>query len=114
MDGMSLYQELNAKIAMLDAAVRELRGRGSALAQAERDYKVALAKRILELRSEGTPVTIIGDLCRGDEDIALLRFKRDCAEVVYKSALEAINAIKLEIRVIQEQASKEWGQAGMS
>lgn len=112
MDGFSLYQELQNKVGLLDVAVRELRSRGAAYAQAERDYKVALAKAILDRRGEGMPVTIIGDVCRGQKDIAQLRFERDCAEVLYRSALEAINSLKLQIRVIENQVSREWGQAG--
>lgn len=113
MSGMGLYQELETKTRLLDQAVRELRGRGTALAQAEREYKVAAAKKIVELRERGHPVTVIPDLMRGDEEVSLLRFKRDCADVIYRSALEAINALKLEIRLINEQVGREWGQAGM-
>lgn len=112
MDGLNLYQELQNKTDLLDVAVRELRGRGTAFAQAERDYKVALAEAILGERSKGTPVTIIGDVCRGKPDIAKLRFERDCAEVLYKSAMEAINSLKLQLRLIENQIQREWGQAG--
>lgn len=111
-DGLMLFQELQEKTRLLDRAVRELRGRGTALAQAEREYKVAAAKKILKLREQGYPVTIIPDVMRGDEEVSLLRFKRDCADVVYRSALEAINALKLEIRIVNEQVSREMGQAG--
>lgn len=109
---MGLYQELQSKISLLDVAVKELRSRGIAYAQAERDYRVALAKAILEEREKKTPATLCSDVCRGREDIAILRFKRDCAEVVYKSAMEAINSLKLEMRLIENQISREWGQAG--
>ena len=44
MDGLGLYQELQSKASMLDVAVRELRARGTAYSQAERDYRVALRK----------------------------------------------------------------------
>lgn len=111
MDGYGLYQEIDQKTRMLDAAVRELRSRGTAFAQAEHDYRVAKAKAILEEREKGTPATVTLDIVKGRKDIANLCFKRDCAEVVYKSALEAINAIKLELRLIEAQASREWGQA---
>lgn len=108
---MGLYQELQSKTDLLDVAVRELRSRGSAFAQAERDYRVALAKAVIDERSNGTPVTIISDVCRGKPEIAKLRFERDCAEVVYKSAMEAINSLKLQLRLIENQIQREWGQA---
>lgn len=111
MDGMQLYQELDQKTRMLDAAVRELRARGTALAQAEHDYRVAKAKAILEEREKGTPATITADIVKGRKDIAALCFKRDCADVVYRSALEAINSTKLQLRLIESQVQREWGQA---
>lgn len=110
-DGMRMYGEIDAKMHMLDAAVSELRSRGSALAQAERDYRVAKAKAILDEREKGTPATITADIVKGRPDIAKLCFERDCAEVVYRSALEAINALKLELRLIDSQVARDWGQA---
>lgn len=105
---MELIQEIGAKSSLLDAAVKQLGVRGKAYAQAEREYKVALAKRIMQEREKGTPVTIISDICRGDQEIARLRFERDCAEVVYKSAMEAIQSIKLQIRILDAQIEREW------
>lgn len=105
---IDLISEIGAKSAMLDAAVKQLGVRGKAYAQAERDYRVAMARKIMEERGKGTPVTIISDLCRGNSEIAKLRFERDCAEVVYKSALEAINAIKLQIKILDAQVGREW------
>lgn len=104
-----LNSEIGAKYALLDAAIKQLGIRGRAYAQAENDYRQALSRKILEERAKGTPVTIISDICRGAPDIAKLRFDRDCAEVVYKSASEAINAIKLQIKILDAQASREWG-----
>lgn len=103
-----LVNELASKTALLDAAIRQLGKRGSAYAEAERDYRCALAKQILLERGKGTPVTIISDICKGDKEISLLRFKRDCAEVTYKSALEAINSYKLQIRIMDAQIEREW------
>ena len=111
MDSMQLYNELDNRMRLLDQAVKELRSRGNELAEAEREYKVALAKAILEERSKGTPVTIMGDLCRGRADIATLRFQRDCAKVLYRSALEYIQTVKLELKLLENQICREWGQA---
>ena len=109
---IDLISEIGQKRKMLDAAVQELGKRGRSYAQSEQEYRIALAKRILDERSKGTPVTIISDICRGDREIAKLRFERDCAEVVYKSALEAINAMKLQLRMLDAQVEREWGHAG--
>lgn len=106
-----LVTEIGAKTALLDAAITQLGKRGRAYAEAEMNYKIELAKKILLEREKGTPVTIISDICRGDPHIAKMRFERDCAEVVYKSAQEAINSYKLQIRLMDAQLSREWNNA---
>ena len=111
MSGLDLYLELKEKTRLLDVAVAELRKRGVSHAQTERDYKVALAKKILTERDNKVPVTIISDICRGSAEIAKLRFERDVAEVTYKSAQEAINSYKLQIRILESQIQREWGQS---
>ena len=111
MAGYDLLNEIGQKSKMLDTAIRELGTRGRAYAQAEHDYRVALAEKTLLERDKGTPATICSDVCRGDRKIAKLRFDRDVAEVVYRSALEAINATKLQIKILDAQVEREWGRA---
>lgn len=103
-----LIQEVGAKSALLDTAIRQLGIRGRAYAQAERDYRLAMRQKILEERANGTPVTIISDLCRGDPEVAKLRFERDIALTVYESAKEAIQTYKLQIRILDAQIEREW------
>lgn len=103
-----LIQEIGAKSALLDTAIRQLGIRGRAYAQAEHDYRVAMRKKILEERANGTPVTIISDLCRGDPEVAKLRIERDIAQTVYESAKEAIQTYKLQIRILDAQIEREW------
>ena len=109
MNEYDLISELSAKVKLLDTAVRELGKRGQKYAQAEHDYKVRLSQQILIERDKGMPVTIISDICRGNNEIAKLRFERDVAEVTYKAAQEAINSYKLQIRILDSQISREWG-----
>ena len=111
MNGQDLMIEMQGRIKMLDTALQQLGNRGRAYAQAERDYREALSKKILMERDKGTPVTIISDVCRGDRQIAGLRFNRDVAQTVYEAAKEACNVYKLEIRTLDEQISREWGNA---
>ena len=106
-----LVTEIGNKTALLETAIRELGKRGMAYAEAEKEYRIALAKKELQEREKGTPVTIISDICRGSDSIATMRFKRDCALVVYKNAQEAVNAYKLEIKILDNQLSREWNNA---
>lgn len=96
---------------MLEVALKECKNRGRAAAEAEQKYRMKLAEKILELRDQKLPATLIGDLARGDKDVAMLKFERDCAEVVYDNAREAVNVYKRQIDVLREQIEREWSKA---
>lgn len=106
-----LWSEVQSKTKQLDYSVKELRKSGTAYAEAEKAYKIKLRETALRLRSQDMAVGMISMTVYGIPEVAELRFKRDCCEAVYKANVEAINAIKLEIRIINEQLSREWGQA---
>lgn len=108
MSDQDLMMDLMGKSQMLDAALKQLGKRGRDYAQAEQDYRIALAKKIAVERERGTPVTIISDVCRGDQEIAKAKFNRDVAEVVYKSAMEACNVYKLQLRLLENQIDREY------
>lgn len=106
---MELWEEIiNIKV-ILEKSVAELKERGIAMAKAEKDYRVKLAHRTLVLRSEGYPVTVLGDVVRGEEEVAELRYKRDVAEALYKSCIEGINVYKLNLKILESQYQREWG-----
>lgn len=96
---------------MLEVALKECKTRGRAAAEAEQAYRVKLAEKILLLREDKFPATLIGDLARGDREVAQLKFERDCAEVVYDNAKEAVNVFKRQIDVLREQIEREWSRA---
>src|SRR5699024_3601001 len=103
-----LLNEISAQSRKLDIALSELGKCGRSSAEAERKYRVALKQHILSEHDKGRPVTRISDVSRGSEEIASLRFDRDVAEIMYKSALEAINVCKLHLRQLENQADREW------
>lgn len=98
-----LINELNLHRGNLNRTIDELKILGTNKAEAEKNYRIALAKEMLRLRTEGTPVTIISDLCRGNEQIATLKMQRDIAESLYESNMQAIYNHKLNIDIIQNQ-----------
>ena len=111
---MDLDIELEQKKKQLDASVLKLRESGTAYAQAERDYKVLLRQECLKLRDEGMAIGMIDKTCYGIPSVAEARFRRDIAEAVYKANQEAINSLKLQIRLIENQKAREYGIAGNS
>lgn len=108
--GVADFVKINQLLSELDDELVNYRNAGYQLANNEAEYRMALNIKILEERSIGTPVTIINDLCRGDEKIALLRQLRDSAEVEYNTCREKINAIKLAIRIKNDQIAREWAR----
>ena len=93
---------------MLEVALKECKTRGTALAEAEKEYRIRLAEKILLLREQGLPASIVSDVARGDKVVAQLKFERDCAQVVYDNALQAVMAYKKQIDVLREQIEREW------
>ena len=78
-------------------------------AKKEYNYRTALSKELVRLRAEGQAVTHLADIAKGEEEIAMLRFERDIAEGLVKSAEEGINFYKLKIRELEAQYSREYG-----
>lgn len=109
-----LWTELRQKSEQLQASVKTLRKSGSEYAQAERDYKVLLRQECLKLRDDGVAIGLIDKTCYGIPSVAEARFKRDVAEAVYKANTEAINSLKLQLRLLDSQINREWNQAGRS
>ncbi len=93
-------------------SIKQLRTSGTDYAQAERDYKVLLRQECLKLRDDGMAIGMIDKTCYGIPSVAEARFKRDVAEAVYKANLEAINSIKLQLRLLENQIQREWSQSG--
>ena len=106
---IELWNEIQEKQKMLDKAIKELAQNGYKLAECERNYKIAVNKKALELRSQDVPVTLINQVIYGYEEIAKLRFERDTAQVKYNANLEYIQTIKLMIRILENQLSREYG-----
>ena len=107
--GQDLYQELNQKIRELDVSIKQLRKSGTDYAQAERDYKVLLRTECLKSRANGVAIGLIDKTCYGIPAVADARFKRDVASAVYKANMEAINSIKLQMRLLENQIQREYG-----
>lgn len=103
-----LMKSLESKSAELTQSIKMLRKNGTLYAQAEKDYKILLRQECLKLRDEGMAVGMIDKTCYGIPSVAEARFKRDVAEAVYRANQEHINAVKLQLRLIESQISREW------
>ena len=100
----SVYEVLD----VLDDLVKQYEASGCQLAENEAEYRKALRIEQLTERQRGTPVSLIGDVCRGKPRIADLKLKRDSAEAIYKATGEAINVNKLRLRTLNEMIAREY------
>jgi len=103
-----LINEIQMLRKQLDVSVKQLRKSGTDYAQAEHDYKVLLRQECLKLRDDGMAIGMIDKCAYGIRSVAEARFKRDVAEAVYKANQESINSIKLQLKLIDSQISREW------
>lgn len=93
---------------LMKTASRELKERGVALAKAEAEYQAAKNATALRMKAEGFSATMINLILKGDDHVSQLLFARDCAQVEYDSAKEALNVYKLDARLIEAQIDREY------
>lgn len=106
---------LNDEIEACKRAIDDMVTLGKKRAEAEREYRIKKAERILFERDHNhTPVSIIADIVKGYPPIADLAFKRDCAEVEERANIEAALYHKKNIDALREQIAREWNEAGQS
>lgn len=106
---MDLYNEIQEKCRLLDNSIKMLRKTGSDYAKAYTDYRVALAKELLVLKNDGFAITLAGDIARGKPEIAHLKFEEISKEAIYKANIESINVLKLQIKILENQLEREYG-----
>ena len=112
MDGLTAINEMNDLTRAGKEAIKPLSRYGKAQAEAEQNYRTILRQVCLKLRDEGMPVGMIDKVCYGDPKVSDARLKRDIADAMYKTAQENINLIKLQIRTLDNQIGREWGNNG--
>jgi hypothetical protein len=89
-------------------ALMEMRDAGRKLAYREFEYKKALRMEVLRERAQNTAVGVIDKIIYGEETVGLARLRRDIALTDYESSKEIVLMLKLDIRIIESQLSREW------
>lgn len=79
------------------------------LAEAERQYRLKLTERILYLHAQqGLAITMCGEVARGEQVVADLRFKRDVAKGILEAAQQKAFRYAADRRDLQRLI--EWSQ----
>ena len=104
-----LISEVERLRGLLTRSVNDLLEHGKDLAQKEHDYQVAKAQQVLLMKDQGRPVTEISLTIKGQPAVADAILQRDIAQTLYDTNKEHINATKLELRILENQIAREWG-----
>lgn len=107
-----MWELIQDDLKQLSAMVAEMRQMAKSYAAADATYRRVKALAILDERNRGTAATIARDVIYSRQDVFDALMERDSAEVVYEAQKEGINALKLEIRVMEAQMQREWSQSG--
>lgn len=105
--GLEMINDINGLCEALQQAVKDMAKHGKNYAEKESVYKVKVMQEALRLKDSGMAVTLIDKVIYGF--CAKEKQERDIAEAYYKTAQENVNAIKLRIRVLDNQIAREWG-----
>jgi len=85
----------------LDDDIKTLTDKIKKSAKAEQKYRVALSRKIIELKSEKMPVTLIADVARGSDEVSNVKFNRDLETETYKASKEILKAREAQLSSLQ-------------
>jgi hypothetical protein len=106
--GQDLVLALQEQRRLLIDTVSAMKATGRKLAEATRNYKIALRKEILRLHvSDGVAWTACCELALGEDKVAELRFIRDIRQSDYDVCIEKINQIKMEMRILDKEIEQD-------
>jgi len=99
MELIKVVDHLNQSTSRLSKATKEVFKLAKDRAETEREYRLALSQEMFRLRDEGLPATMIPDLARGN--ISKLKYDRDLAMELHRSAMRSISALEVEVQAWQ-------------
>lgn len=103
---MDIYEQIQTDTNKLETTIGLARKYSLDYAEKERQYRMLLSQRLVQLRAEGQAVTSLNDIVRGEKEVSTLRYNRDVAEGMKDSAIETINYLKLKLRLLEAQLRK--------
>lgn len=110
-----LWNELDFKRKELSQAVKDLRTLGSRAAEYKREYYKAYRSEVFSLHKDDKVAwTAAVTLAKGDTkrfDVAERLYNRNLAETLHEAKQEQIMCLKTEMRILEGQLQREWGQA---
>ncbi|WP_461614355.1 hypothetical protein [Clostridium sp. Marseille-QA1073] len=98
---LEIIEKINIAMLALQNGNIQLKTLAIEKAKTKKEYYIELNKKILELKADKYPATLIQDLAKGDSKVAELRLNKDIAESSYYVAIDALNNLRLEIETLR-------------
>lgn len=108
-DGYDIFNEQIQAYKAMEKSNKEAYEQDKNKAEYDKEYEIALAKRMLMLREEGYQASIIEKLAKGSPEIAEIKFQSACCEASARAAKENINIKKKLFDSIEATKKRELG-----
>jgi hypothetical protein len=105
MNPQSVIETLYRKGATLDHKNDEFKDIGICLAESERDYNIAISKKMLELKAGGIASSACEKMAKGDPVIAALKFEVAKQTILLDACKRATRAIDTQIDIMRSDLS---------
>lgn len=107
-NGQDLLKERARIKASLETSLQRAYDNGIEAAEKTRIYRIALAQKMLELKEQGTQISILEKLAKGSEKVSRAEFDMNVAEVKYTASKENIMAQKKLLDSIEDDIKREY------
>lgn len=109
-ESVPLWVRIEECMRLLDVALKEAKMRGRAMVEAETAYYTAKAHESFNLLEAGFANTYIQTVIKGRPGVSEAMSAYHEAEVLYRNANEAIQALKVKLRILENEQEREWSQ----
>ena len=116
MNPSEIYSAMVQKNRELAVKVGELQDLSEKVAQAERDFNVAYAQKVLELVDSGTAISVAKEVAKGSDKVAKPKYQQRVSEGVQDACKKSIAAINTHIETYRSWLSwkkVEYEKAGV-
>lgn len=110
MDGLDLLAQKDSLVNLLNDTIDRAEIKGIEMVHARNEYDITAKKRALAELAAGSKATFITQFIDGYDDVSEKKLQKEIAEVEYKTLNEKINAVKLQLRIVDAQATREWSR----
>lgn len=109
---MASWVDIEAGIAYLNERTKEFEGNVISAAEAEAEYRKQKAIAMADERAKGTPATILRDIIFARPEMQKVFLDRARASAIADADKEAINSMKLQLKLIDAQIARDWQASG--